>query len=53
MCVPPRERVACHGLTRDAQPRYTNVVNGVNVWKTPLIDNRNQVRLRRSVRRHA
>ena len=27
---------------RAAQPRYTNVVNGVNVWKTPLIDNRNQ-----------
>ena len=53
MCVPPRERVACHGLTRDAQPRYTNVVNGVNVWKTPLIDNRNQVRLHRfSVRCH-
>ena len=40
--VPPGERVACHGLTRAAQPRYTNVVNGVNVWKTPLIDNRNQ-----------
>jgi hypothetical protein len=23
-------------------PRYTNVVDGVNVWKSPLIDGRNQ-----------